>query len=199
MRRSLQKGVVLLLLLLVTAMSLEQDMAVPISTQYPLFLKILTYDRNIEARAPDEIVIGVVYQSRFRESNSAKDEFLRVAASFPIRPEVNGIPVRCVPIEIGDGDDLALSMQKHGVNVLYVTPLRKLDISTIAATSQAQQAITLTGVPEYVEAGLAVGIALKNDRKPGIFINLPASKAEGAQFSAPLLKVATVIRKGGAE
>ena len=59
MRRSLQKGVVLLLLLLVTAMSLEQDMAVPISTQYPLFLKILTYDRNIEARAPDEIVIGL--------------------------------------------------------------------------------------------------------------------------------------------
>ena len=187
------------LLLALTAMSDVQDMAVPISTQYPLFLKILSYDRNLEAKAPKEIIIGVVYQDRFRESRSTKDEFLRVAKSPQIQHEINGISVRCVPIEIERGKDLAQALQRQPAHVLYVTPLRAVEISEIAAVSQAQGAITLTGVPEYVEAGLAVGIALKKDRKPGIFINLPASKAEGAQFSAPLLKVATVIRKGGAE
>ena len=186
------------LLLALTAMSDAQDMAVPISTQYPLFLKILSYDRNLEAKAPEEIIIGVVYQDRFRESRSAKDEFLRISKSLPIRHEVNGIPVRCVPIEISEGKDLAQAMQRQPAHVLYVTPLRAVEISAIAAVSQAQGAITLTGVPEQVEAGLAVGIDLKKDRKPVILINLAASKAEGASFSAQLLKLAKIVPDGGA-
>lgn len=195
--RSLRKGIALLLVLLLAAMSDVQDMAVPISTQYPLFLKILSYDRHLEEQAPEEIVIGVVYQDRFRESRSAKDEFMGVAQSLPIPNEINGIPVRCVPIKIENAEDLAQAMQRQHAHVLYVTPLRAIELSAISSISQAQGATTLTGVPEYVQAGLAVGIDLKKDRKPSILINLAASKAEGAQFSAQLLKLVKVISEGG--
>ncbi len=195
--KGLQKGIVLLLVVLLAAMSDVEDMAVPISTQYPLFLKILSYDRNLETQAPEEIIIGVVYQDRFRESRSAKDEFLRVAKSPQIQHEINGISVRCVPIEIEGGKDLAQALERQPAHVLYVTPLRAIEVSAISSVSQAQGATTLTGVPEYVEAGLAVGIDLKKDRKPSILVNLEASKAEGANFNAQLLKLVKVISEGG--
>lgn len=52
--------------------------------------------------------------------------------------------------------------------------------------------MTFTGVPKYVEQGIAVGIGIQ-DRKPKIHINLSASKAEGAEFSSQLLKLAEIV------
>jgi hypothetical protein len=47
-------------------------------------------------------------------------------------------------------------------------------------------------VPDYVGAGCAVGIGTEGE-KPLIIINLPAAKAEGADFSSQLLQLAKVI------
>ena len=64
----------------------------------------------------------------------------------------------------------------------------------ITGVSRAKKVITLTSVPDYVESGLAVGIGVKGG-KPRIIINLPAAKAEGANFSSQLLRLAKVIMK----
>jgi hypothetical protein len=52
--------------------------------------------------------------------------------------------------------------------------------------------LTLTGVAEYVRAGIAVGIGVRDDR-PEILVNLAAARAAGADFSAQLLLLARVI------
>ena len=71
----------------------------PVDVQLRLFLKLLHYDRNLKARSEKEIVIGVVYQPRFRASVDTKDEFLHFAEELQEKT-LAGIPFRCTPIRL---------------------------------------------------------------------------------------------------
>jgi hypothetical protein len=177
-------------------------MAVPVSVQVPLFMKILTSDRNLKTRAGKEIVVGIIYREKFRQSLNVKDEFLKFVEQNNIK-KFNDIPIRFVPIDIGDGSNLKDTISRYSqspategngnnVDILYVTPVRVLEIKTITDISRTQKILTLTGVPEYVESGLSVSIGIRAE-KPLIIINLLGAKSEGAGFSSQLLKLAKVL------
>ena len=169
-----------------------QEVVTPLAVQYPLFLKMLTYDRSLDAHPNDDLVLGVVYQSRFRASLTTKDELLREASASPLK-RVKSRNVRVVPLEADRAEDLVPLLRKHGIDALYVCPLRALSPEDVAAASAAARVVTLTGVPAYVRRGLAVGIDLQ-ERKPRMLINLPAAVAAGSDFNARLLQLAEVIR-----
>jgi hypothetical protein len=168
-------------------------MVVPMNVQYPLFLKILTFDRELAVRAGAEVVIGVVYQERVRESWLAKDELLRVVESSPVK-RVKDLSVRAVAISLDDPADLEEALVRHGVDVIYVSPLRAFDIEQITRLARGRNLLTLTGVPDYVDAGIAIGIGLSGDL-PEILVNLRAAKAEGADLHASLLRLATLTKE----
>jgi hypothetical protein len=52
--------------------------------------------------------------------------------------------------------------------------------------------MTFSGVPEYVEEGISVGIDVKNN-KPLIVINIKSAKLEGIDFNSQLLKIAKIL------
>ena len=164
-------------------------MPLPVKDQMPLFLKILSYDKNLPERG-NEVVIGVVYQERYRHSLRAKNELVAVMQQFGA---LSGRPIRLVPLAIDEKTSPAAVLADPRINVFYVSPLRAFDIERITAVSRAQEIVTLTGVPSYLEEGLSVSLDVKGGR-PQILINLPASEAEGADFHSQLLKVARVIR-----
>lgn len=168
-------------------------MAVPMNIQYPLFLKILTFDRELAERAGAEVVIGVVYQERVRESWLAKDEFLRAVESSPVE-RVKELSVRAVAISLDNPADLEDALVRHEIDVMYVSPLRAFDIGQITQLARARSVLTLTGVPDYVDRGIAIGIGLSGDL-PEILINLRAAKAEGADLHASLLRLATLTKE----
>jgi hypothetical protein len=184
-------GLVIILTFLWTPMSRAQEMPVPVKVQIPLFLKILTFDRKLKTRVGDEIVIGVVYQRKFRKSLNVKERFVDMMDESSIT-KVEDIPIRQVSIDI-DKTDLAGAVSRNNIDILYVAPLRALGVKRITGVSRAKRILTLTGVPDYVESGLAVGIGIKGE-KPRVIINSPAAKAEGADFSSQLLKLAKVIK-----
>lgn len=181
----------IILVFLWTTTSKPQEMAVSVEVQYPLFLKILTFDRNLKTRVGEEIVIGIVYQGKFKRSLNIKDELAKVMDGSSIK-KIEDIPIRYVAIDISEEPDLKNAISSKNVDILYLTPLRALEIGTVTAVSRAKKIVTLTGVPDYVESGLTVGIGTKGE-KPQIIINLKAAKAEGADFSSQLLKLAKVI------
>ncbi len=174
-----------------TLMCQGQEMSIPVNVQFPLFLKILTFDRNFKARVGDEIVIGIVYQGKFKTSLNTKDEIMNAMDRYPIK-KVEDISIRCVPVDIGNKPNLERIISRNDIDVLYITPLRALGVGSITSVSRAKQIMTLTGVPDYVESGLAVGIGIKGEN-PQIIVNLPAAKSEGANFSSQLLKLARTI------
>ena len=167
-------------------------MPVPLDRQFSFLDRVLTYDRNMKARAGDEIVIGILYQEGVPASLRAKNEFARAIEKSSIK-RIRGLTLRYVPVAIDAGLPSGDELRGHGMTVLYVAPLRGVDIGSLADLCSANGITSATGVEEYVEAGLAIGL-VPNGSRPPVLINLPAAAEQGADFSSQLLKLARVLR-----
>jgi hypothetical protein len=194
----LRAGLLALSLAAVAARSsAAQEVAVPVSVQIPILAKILNFDRKFTERAGGRLTIGVLYQSRYRTSANVAAEVCRALEQLP--PSAFGalesLERTCIAIDLDAISALDSAVKRLGIRVLYVSPLRAVHLEDVAAVSRNAQVTTFTGVPRYVESGMAIGVDLKGER-PEIVINLVASRAEGADFAAHLLKLARVLGEG---
>ncbi len=157
--------------------------AVPVDVQLALFANIWRLDRNFNPNGVVTLVI--VYQDGYRDSLLVKDDIVTTVQRLKL-------PIRCIPLEVRSADLLRKGLSEiHGA-VVYVAPLRSIDVAEIARISRARGLRTVTGVPEYVEEGIAVGIGERKDR-PLIIINLRGARAAGSDFSSPLLHLARIV------
>jgi hypothetical protein len=156
----------------------------------PLLTKVIEYDRTFRGKITSVVKIGVIYQKSWRPSSAVFDEVLSVTSRTAFM--VCGFPVEIVPIDVGGDASVHELLGKHSIDILYVAPVRGVSLEEITSASEEQHFRTITGVPQYVEHGIAIGIDLRNDR-PLIVINLPAAKACGADLSAQVLRLARVV------
>ena len=156
---------------------------IPARVQMLLFSKIWMFDRSVAGRDP--IVMAVLYQSTYRTSTEAKDQLIDA-----VRAE--RLQIRCVPVPLDDVAGISIELQQVKADVFYVTEMRGINIPDVVAISRARQIKTITVVGGYLEAGVAIGLRVRNDR-PVIVVNLRAAKAEGSDLTGQLLKVATII------
>jgi hypothetical protein len=168
-----------------------QSMQLPVEAQVPLLLKLLSFDRNFRGRAGGELVIAILFQGGNRESVNVKSDV--EAALKQSATALGGLPLRAVSIDLDEEPDLASVLAARTVVVMYVSPLRAVDIREITKASRKAQVRSFTGVPHYVEQGIALGLGLRGDL-PQIIINLPAAREEGADYGAQVLKLARVIQ-----
>jgi hypothetical protein len=163
---------------------------VPVATQAALLLKVLAADRNLSARDRGDLVIGIVYQRTFRASRELAERF----AAEVERAAADDGALRARPglIDVSVPGALAERVAALDPGALYVAPLEGFDVSRIVALSRSRKIRTATGVPAFVEDGLAVGF--ESDRgAPRILINREAARAEGADFGSKLLKLARAV------
>ena len=173
------------------ATAAAQDAPIPVDVQVSLFARIWTFDRSHHARLSDDLVIGVLYQSQVRSSMLTKETFVRAASSL----QAGEHAVRIVEIDYRDPAGLRGVMLNEGIDIVYVAPLRAVNVRDIAAVTRSLRALTFTGVSAYVSGGLSVGLELR-DGRPGILVNHEASQREGAAFSSELLKLARLVDGG---
>ncbi len=178
-------------LLILAGGAFAQQMPVPVDVQVPVLLKVLAFDRRIADARGENLVVGVLYQSGFRLSSTAKDQVMQALSRAGSSGPANR-PLSAVAVDADEKEDLEKTLKSLGVKVLYVTPLRAFDLERLVAATRRGGTLTMTGVPEYVQAGLSVGLDLRQDR-PRILVNLRAARAEGADLAAPLLGLATVV------
>ncbi len=180
-----------LALLALAGPAFAQQMPVPVDVQVPVLLKVLTFDRRIADVRGENLVVGVLYQSGFRLSSTVKDRVMDALSSAGPSGPANR-RLSAVAVDADGKESLETALARLGVRVLYVTPMRAFDLPSLVAATRRNRTLTLTGVPEYVEAGLSIGLDLRQDR-PRILVNLRAARAEGADLAAPLLGLATVV------
>lgn len=165
-------------------------MPVPAPAQAALLLKVLTADRNLPARSPEGLAIGVVYQRGVPASRAAAEEIaLEIGRESRAR---EGAPVRVSLVDVTDPSALAPALAALRPSVLYVAPLEGFDVGRITALSRAGKIRTATGVPPFVASGLALGFEPAG-HGVRILINREASRAEGADFGSKLLKLARPV------
>lgn len=168
-----------------------EDMPLPAPQQVPLLLKVLTYDRNLEAKSGRELALGIVYDPADRDSARATDEIGSTLFKFAGKT-VRGLPIKYYTIEYTSPTELERFIKQKRISVLYVAPGNSRNIAELVKVSQGLNLTSTTGVPDYVRKGIAVGIGLVQD-KPQILINLSSAKAEGSDFDASLLRLATIL------
>lgn len=181
--------VVSILLVVLSIVTYGQEIEVPFNIQLSLIAKIFTFDRSLKQNDDGKLVVGILYQKSFRVSNTAKDQLLSCVAADTARR--NGqATIQWIPIEIND--HLNTILENANINVLYITPMRGMEIEPITKFSRSNHILTITGVLQYVTRGLSVGIGAKGE-KPVIYINLNAAKAEGADFNSKFLKMTHIV------
>jgi hypothetical protein len=156
---------------------------VPTDVQLAVFAKVWTLDRNFPANG--DVKMAVLYQSHYRTSMAVRDEIVQAA------PGVPGL--RCTFIDLDtDTNSLDRLLKPGDVQVIYIAPLRAFEVDGITRLARSRHLRTVTGVPEYVEQGVALGLTVRKDR-PLILVNLNAARAEGSEFSSQLLKLARIV------
>ncbi len=166
------------------------------ASQYRLYLKIMTFDRNLKARIGAEFIIGILYAGLVGESRQARDDFARAVAAGPA--EFEGLPVSTVPIEYGKKGEIEAALAKASVDALYVTPVGSYDLGPVSVACRARGVSTFSGIPEYLGRGLSVSFEVSG-RQAKVLVNLANSRAEGSDFSARLLDMVTVVDARDAE
>lgn len=165
---------------------------VPPEVQLPLLLKVMSFDRALVRRAGGGIRVAVLYQRLYPESADCAQALLAAAAHTELKT-VSGIPFRLEAYALDDGGLTRLdSLQTE---VVYVAPVRGLDVRALSRVCRARGWLSLAALPEYLALGLSVAIDRRGDR-PLIAVNLEAARSEGAELSSRLLalRVVKVIR-----
>jgi hypothetical protein len=166
-----------------------QSMSVPSDLHVPLLMRVLTFDRALQARG-DAFVVVVLFQGRNRASVEAKDGAMdAIQRDKGLR--ITTLPVRVETVDIDATPDLVATLTRFGAEAVYFTPLRAVSIEGLVKQVRAAHAHTLTGVDAYLANGVAVAVRSRAER-PRVAVNLTASKLEGSDYAAPLLAIADV-------
>ena len=183
--------VILLLLAGASTVASSQEMTVPVDVQYPLLMKVFATTRGFAGRVGQELVIGIVYQPKFRRSVDARDALVEAIGQVSTTP-LESIPIRVVDCPLGDAAaDPATVFGDTAIDLIYIAPLRAVDVKMLTTFAGERPVMTCTGVPAYVDDGVTVGVDSKGNR-PQILINLAAAKTERIEFPHQLLQLASV-------
>lgn len=167
-----------------------QAMDLPMETQIPIFLKLLTFDRNLATRAGTELVIAIAYQGGNRESLTAR---LQADAELRKAPELlSGLTTRVVLIDLERERNLGQRLEQERVVAMYIGPLRATDVRSLLKISRVAHVRTFSGVSRYVAQGVAMGVTRRGDL-PQILVNLAAAREEGADYPAQVLRLARMV------
>lgn len=197
--RALNKGMktlfFIIFIICLAGPAAAQEIETPVDVHIPIFLKVLSFDRNLKKRVGngDEIILAIVFQEKFRKSLNVKNQAEKFLEQFTGN-KIADIPLRTVPLALDDLAGLKTALLKEKVVVMYITPLRAVDIKGLVFICRSIHITSLTGVPEYCGAGVAVSVGSKGGN-PEIIINRDAAETEGADFSSQLLKLATLIHE----
>lgn len=171
------------------------------ASELQLLRKLLVFERNWKASPGEALVIGILYQNSSQISSWALEDWLNLQQSLsPEEFSVEKARLVIQPIDLDSAQPLDKTLSELKVGLLYITPLelaRKPGLlPTVIKTCEKLRVGTLTAVPEYLEAGVALGFVWQKDRYQ-IVINLEAARAQGLNFSSQFLKLTTVRKTNG--
>ncbi len=156
-----------------------------------LLLRALAYDRNLGSRAGSSATVMILFRPGNGTSEAVRDTMSSTLAAAGEKVKVAGLTLKVVSKAYESPADLGHAL--GGVGAVYLCPGLDGSARDITAVTRVWHVLSFSGAESMVTAGVAVGF-VSRDGKPVVLVNLPASKAEGADLDAALLRIAEVIR-----
>lgn len=170
--------------------SYAQKVKVPFDVQFRVIPKILSLNKNLKLQPNETFNSTIIYSETQRNSKNIYDEFKKLTSNNKIL--LNKNETMYFSLEINELERLRSHIRENKIQMLYLTPVRGIDISEITKICREESVITITAVEEYIINKVAVVLTLE-ENKVQILINQKAAKEEGANFSSRLLKIAKII------
>jgi hypothetical protein len=146
--------------------------SVPIKLQASMFKKILLYDKTLEGRSPQRVVVAY--------SREADDAAGLVKA-------FSDIGIEASAVKAGQA-----SSALAGASAVYSFPGAMS--AGLRVEVQRQHVLSISGASGMVSDGsVAVAVGQREDGRPQIFVHLGRVHAEGHEFSADLLRLVRIV------
>lgn len=185
-------GMITLCLFTNTTAAAAETPPVPGNLQVSLIMKILTFDRALHQHSGDRVDMLLLYVAGNAQSEAARKEIAGVFDDLGRDKTISNLPFAYQSLAWESKAELDTFLKENDTDLLYVMPGHGEHIPDITDITQDLDVLSVSGVPEYVNKGISIGIGVKNE-KPEIIINLPSARAEGADLDTKLLRIATVI------
>jgi len=144
--------------------------------------------------APPDVAAAMLVKVIAFESNVSKEK--EVTIYVLDAPEVIGELKKGIGKPIGKSTlsavDSGSVLPVNVPSLLYIGSEAHLD--SAMQYTQAHQIPSVTGNPELVKKGVALGFGVGSDNKPKIFLNLSASVKEGLEWNPAILKIAKTVK-----
>lgn len=153
-----------------------------------LLVKAATYDRNLAERVAERVTVAVAYPSDSRRGANALDAFAPLSNT-----RVLDKPLEVIGLAFSDGADLTRKLRR--ANVAFVVAPSELtsgEVADVVSASRSAAVLSLGLSSSVVRAGIGLGVAVEGER-PRVFVNLAASKDQGANLSSDLLELAVRV------
>ena len=184
------KTILFLILLISTQSIIAQRNKVPIEVQTKVIPKILSLNKNILSTSKSPLNVMIIYSKDQRNSKNIYDNLKNHINNEVNKSNFHNTKFHSFDIKILK--DFRKYIRVNDIRVLYITPIRGVDISSITRICREEDVLTITGVEEFKGNDVSVILGLEKS-KLKIMINPKTAKSEGADFSSRLLKIATLI------
>jgi hypothetical protein len=157
-----------------------------------VLIRALSYDDALRARAGAEVNVMVLAEG---EEPTATEAARAMSEAFGDSPSARslGLKIVAAPARWAGVEQLAVALQAGGTDVIYIGRGLEPQLAEILAITRRRHVLSLAGQREYIGKGASLGV-FPVDGRPTIFVNLAASRKEGAAFAVELLRIAKVIR-----
>jgi hypothetical protein len=161
--------------------------------QVAFLMRALGHDQRLRERAGADVTIAVLGRAGDGASEQLARAMTLAFAAAAGAARLQGLPVRAFQLRYLDAGAVAQDVQRLGVDVLYICPGLDAELDTLLQLTRQRRALSIAGKQDYLPRGASLGV-FPLDGGLTIFVNLGASRKEGAAFGSNLLRVARVLR-----
>jgi hypothetical protein len=174
--------------LLLPRRAAAESIAVPIRLQAELLAKVVSYDRNFQARTGERVQTLVLQKRGDPESARAAAEMKNALSSIST---IGTLPHEEELATYSDAATLAEMCRARKVSILYLAPGFSEQVDTLRETMGDLSLLTVGSVAEYVPNGIVLGFDLVSGRSK-LLVNLTQARRQRIEFRSEILRLTKV-------
>ena len=178
------------LVIVTTGVASAEQVAVPVTRQAELLVRVAAYDRNLAARAGGKVRVLIVTQPDDSDSRATGAQMDAALHRFD---SIAHLPFDVSTVNYPGGAGLAALCRSAHYSIVYVTPGLDARIGEMAHALEGVDVMTVAAIGRYVAQGSAIGFDLESGR-PQLLINLTQAKKQNVAIEAEVLHLMKVIQ-----
>jgi hypothetical protein len=151
-------------------------------------LKVVSYDRNLDARTPDGLRLLILFVPEVEASRNGAAAFQREVAALT-RKRGALAPAATEMLPFGSGTELYRDLVSKKVSAVYVSEGFGAALPEVVRAAEDAGVMTLAGSSEDVQRGLVAGILHQGDSRK-IVVNMGAAELSGVDLDPAVRQVA---------